>query len=55
VVLSKAHEVVEPGYSWLTGAAAKVTDRGQNLGNSSRVSTEQRYPSRVNQNSSADQ
>jgi transketolase N-terminal domain/subunit len=37
VVLSKGHVVVRPGYSRLTGAATKVTDRGENLGNSSRV------------------
>jgi transketolase N-terminal domain/subunit len=37
-VLSKGHEVDGLGYSRLTGAAAKVTDRGENLGNSSRVS-----------------
>jgi hypothetical protein len=50
-----------PDYSRLTSAAAKVTDRGQNLSNSSCVNqvskTEQHYPSgvsRVNQNSSAD-
>jgi hypothetical protein len=30
VVLSKGHEVVGPGYSRLTGAAAKVMDRGEN-------------------------
>jgi hypothetical protein len=32
VVLSKGHEVVRPGYSRLTGAAAKVTDRGEKCG-----------------------
>jgi hypothetical protein len=37
VVLSKGHEVVGPGYSRLTGAAAKVTDVGENLGNPSGV------------------
>jgi hypothetical protein len=68
VVLSKGHEVVGPGHSRLTGAAAKVTDMGVNSGNSSRVNqnssvdrqagrvskTEQHYLSQVNQNSSAD-
>jgi predicted secreted protein len=37
VVLSKGHVVVRPGYSRLTGAATKATDRGENLGNSSQV------------------
>jgi transketolase N-terminal domain/subunit len=37
VVLSKGHEVVGLGYSWLTGAATNVTDRGENSGNPSRV------------------
>jgi hypothetical protein len=62
VVLSKGHEVVGPGYSSLTGAAAKVTDMGENLANSKRVNRvrkmEQHYPSQgnlVNQISSADQ
>jgi hypothetical protein len=62
VVLSKGHEVVGPGYSSLTGAAAKVTDMGENSANSRRVNRvrkmEQHYPSRgnrVNQISSADQ
>jgi transketolase N-terminal domain/subunit len=32
VVLSKGHEVVRLGYSRLTGAAAKVTDREENSG-----------------------
>jgi hypothetical protein len=49
VVLSKGHEVVRSGYSRLAGAAAKVTDRGENLGNPSQVNrvskTEQHYPS----------
>jgi hypothetical protein len=61
VVLSKGHQVVGPGYSSLTGAAAKLTDRGENLGNPSRVNRvskmEQHYPSRVSQvsqNSSTD-
>jgi hypothetical protein len=64
VVLSKGHEVVRPGYLRLIGAAAKVTDRGENSGNPSRVNrvskTEQHYPSgvsrvgRVSQNSSTD-
>jgi hypothetical protein len=50
-----------PDYLRLTGAAAKVTDRGQNSSNYSCVNQvskmEQHYPSgvsRVNQNSSAD-
>jgi hypothetical protein len=37
VVLSKGCVVVRPGYSRLTGAAAKVTDRGENLGNPNQV------------------
>jgi hypothetical protein len=60
VVLSKGHEVVGSGYSRLIGVAAKVSDRGENSGNSSRVNQvskmEQHYLSRVsqvNQNSSA--
>jgi hypothetical protein len=52
VMLSKGHEVVGPGYSRLTSAATKVTDRGENSGNPNRVNqvskTEQHYPSRVN-------
>jgi uncharacterized membrane protein YjjP (DUF1212 family) len=59
VVLSMGHEVVGPGYSRLTCAAAKVTGRGENLSNSSRVNRVskmvQHYTSRVNQNCSADQ
>jgi hypothetical protein len=48
VVLSKGHEVVRSGYSRLTGAAAKVRDRGEILANYSRVSkAKQHYPSRV--------
>jgi hypothetical protein len=51
VVLSKGREVVGPGYSRLTGANTTVTDRGENLGNYSRVNwvckMEQHYPSRV--------
>jgi hypothetical protein len=48
VVLSKGHEVVGPGYVTLTGAATKVTDRGENSGNPSQVSkTELHYLSRV--------
>jgi hypothetical protein len=61
VVLSKGRQVVGPGYSRLTGAAAKLTDRGENLGNPSRVNRvskmEQHYPSwvsRVSQNCSTD-
>jgi hypothetical protein len=38
VVMSKGCEVVGLGYSRLTGDAAKVMDRGKNLGNPSRVS-----------------
>jgi hypothetical protein len=45
VVLSKGREVVGPGYSRLTCAAAKVMDKGENLGN----------PSRVGQDSSTNQ
>jgi hypothetical protein len=62
VVLSKGHEVVRAGNSRLTHAATKVTDRGENVGNSSRVNRVskmgQHYPSRVsrvNQKSSMDQ
>jgi hypothetical protein len=51
VVLSKGHEVVGPGYSRMSGAAAEVMHKGENSGNSNRVNqvskTEQRYPSRV--------
>jgi hypothetical protein len=51
VVLSKGHEVVEPGYSRLSGAAAEVMHKGENTGNPNRVNqvskTEQRYPSQV--------
>jgi hypothetical protein len=58
VVLSKGHEVVRPGYSRLTGAAAKVMDMGENSGNDSQVSKmEQRYlrrVSRVNQGNNTD-
>jgi hypothetical protein len=61
VVLSKGHEVVRLRYLRLTGAAAKVTDRGENSSNPSHVNrvskTEQHYPSRVSwvsQNSSTD-
>jgi transketolase N-terminal domain/subunit len=49
VVLSKGHEVVGLGYSRLIGATAKVTDRGENSDNPSRVNrvskTKQDYPS----------
>jgi uncharacterized protein YidB (DUF937 family) len=38
VVLSKGREMVGLGYSRLTSAAAKVTDRVENSGNHSRVS-----------------
>jgi hypothetical protein len=61
VVLSKGLEVVEPGYSRLTGAAAKVMNRAKNSSNPSWVNwvskTEQHNPSRVSwvsQNSSMD-
>jgi hypothetical protein len=51
VVLSKGREVVGSGYSRLIGAAAKVTDRGENSGNPNWVNQvskmEQHYPSRV--------
>jgi hypothetical protein len=51
VVLSKGREVVRPGYSRVTGVAAKVMDKKENLGNHSRVNrvskTEQHYPSWV--------
>jgi hypothetical protein len=53
VVLSNGHKVVRPGYTRLTGAATKVTDRGENSGNPNRVNwvskTEQHYPSLVSQ------
>jgi hypothetical protein len=62
VVPSKGREVVGLGYSRLTGAAANVTDRGENSGNPGRINqvskTEQHYPilvSQVSQNSSTDQ
>jgi hypothetical protein len=48
VVLSKGGEVVGPGYSRLTGASAKVMDKGENSGNPSRVNW-------VSQDSSTDQ
>jgi hypothetical protein len=58
VVLSKGREVVRLGYSRLSGATAKVTDRGENPDNHNwvnRVSkTEHHYPSRVNQDSNTD-
>jgi hypothetical protein len=61
VVLSKGCEVVGPGYSRVTGVAAKVTNNRENSGNHGRVNqvskTEQQYPSRVNrvsQNSNMD-
>jgi hypothetical protein len=47
VVLSKGHEVVGPSYSRLTSATTKVTDRGENSDNPSRVS-------RVNQDNNTD-
>jgi hypothetical protein len=59
VVLSKGCEVVRPGYWRLTSAAAKVMDRGENLGNPSRVNwvskTEQHYLSQVSQDNNTDQ
>jgi hypothetical protein len=61
VVLSKGREVVGLGYSRLIGGATKVTDRGEDSGNPSRVTwvskTEQHCPSwvsRVRQNSNTD-
>jgi hypothetical protein len=52
-VLPKGREVVGPGYSRLSGAAAEVMHKGENSGNPNRVNwvskTEQRYPSWVNQ------
>jgi hypothetical protein len=48
VVLSKGREVVELGYSMLTGVAAKVMGRGEHSGNPSRVS-------RVSQDNSMDE
>jgi hypothetical protein len=52
VVLSKGREVVGPGYSRVTGVAAKVTDKRENSGNHGRVNqvskTEQHYPSQAN-------
>jgi hypothetical protein len=58
VVLSKGREVVGLGYSTVTGVAAKVTDKKENLGIHGRVNraskTEQHYPSRVSQNSNTD-
>jgi hypothetical protein len=62
VLLSKGREVVGPGFLRVTGVAAKVTDKRENLGNHSRVNRvskiEQHYPSQVNrvsQNSNMDQ
>jgi hypothetical protein len=61
VVLSKGQKVVGPGYSKLIGAAAKVTDTGENLGNPSQLNqvskTEQHYlrwVSRVSQDNIMD-
>jgi transketolase N-terminal domain/subunit len=52
VVLSKGHQVVRPGYSRVTGVAAKVTEKKENLGNHGWVNyvskTKQHYPSWVN-------
>jgi hypothetical protein len=36
-VLSTGHELVGPGYSRLSGDAARVTDRGGESGNPNRV------------------
>jgi hypothetical protein len=55
--MSKGREVVGPGYSRLAGAAAKVTDRGDNLGNSSQVSQDNnmdRQADRVSQDNNTD-
>jgi hypothetical protein len=58
-VLSKGRKVVRPGYSRLSGAAAKVMHKGENSGNPNWVNqvskTEQRYPSRVNQTNQVSQ
>jgi hypothetical protein len=37
MALSKGHEVVRPGYSRLLGDAARVADKGGELGNPNRV------------------
>jgi hypothetical protein len=37
MVLSKGHEVLGPGYSRLSGDAARVSDRGEESGNPNRV------------------
>jgi hypothetical protein len=37
MVLSKGREVVRPGYSRLSGDAARVADRGEESGNPNRV------------------
>jgi hypothetical protein len=59
LVLSKGHEVVGPGYSRVTGVAAKVTDKRENSDNHGRVNrvrkTEQHYPCWVSKNSNMDQ
>jgi hypothetical protein len=61
VVLSMGHEVVGLGYSRVKGVAARVIDKGENLGNHGQVNRvskmEQYYLSQVNQvshNSSMD-
>jgi hypothetical protein len=58
VVLSKGHKVVGPSYSRVTGVAANVTDKRENLVNHCRVNRvskmEQHDPSWVSQNSNAD-
>jgi hypothetical protein len=47
VVLSKCREVLELGYSRVTGVPAKVTDKRENCGNHNQVN-------RVSQNSNKD-
>jgi hypothetical protein len=51
-VLPKGHEVVGPGYSRISSAAAEVMHKGENSGNHNQINrvskTEQRYLSRVN-------
>jgi hypothetical protein len=57
-MLSKGHEVVRSGYSRLTAAAAKVTDRGENSDNPTWVNQvskmEQHCPSWVSQDNNTD-
>jgi hypothetical protein len=58
VVLSKGHKVVGPSYSRVTGVAANVTDKRENLVNQYRVNRvskmEQHDLSWVSQNSNTD-